>query len=117
MTQSSYDALRDPNRIPVAMGQSNIDSTQTLPFLCDHVTGRVLVDSGGGGGGNNFVYNEILSGSGTAFTFATAPIAGLYTIYARGQKLIPTTDYTVSGANVTTVGTFVAGDLMADYQY
>ena len=115
MTQSSYDNLRDQNRITVASGQSNADATQALPFLCDHVTGRVLVDSSGGG--NNFVYNEILGGSGTAFTFATTPLTGLYTIHGRGQKLLVTTDYTVSGANVTTVGTWAAGDLTADYQY
>lgn len=46
---SNYDATRDQNRVPVAMGQSNVDATQTLPFLIDPVTGRVLVDSGGSG--------------------------------------------------------------------
>lgn len=30
------------------MGQSNADATQTLPFLLDHVTGRLLVDNAGG---------------------------------------------------------------------
>lgn len=44
---SNYDATRDGNRVPVAMGQSNADATQTLPFLLDHVTGRLLVDDSG----------------------------------------------------------------------
>ena len=69
------------------------------------------------GSGHTFVYNEVLGGSGTAFTFATAPIAGLYTIYGRGQKLIPTTDYSVVGTAVTTTGTWAAGDLIADSQH
>lgn len=51
MPQSSYDATRDQNRVPVAAGQSNVDATQALPFLIDHITGRLLVDSGGGGAG------------------------------------------------------------------
>lgn len=47
---SNYDAVRDGNRITVAMGQSNSDATQTLPFLVNSVTGRVLVDNSGGSG-------------------------------------------------------------------
>lgn len=70
-----------------------------------------------GGAGNTFVYNEVLGGSGTAFTFAVAPINGLYTIYGRGQRLIKTTDYSVVGINITTVDTWSASDLTADSQH
>lgn len=98
---------------------SHIRNAQT--FIKDGVKYKIeeLMRGAGGGTGtaNKFVYNEILGGSGQAFTFATTPIAGLYTIYARGQKLIPTTDYTVTGANVSTTDTFSANDLMADYQH
>ncbi len=114
---NAYQNLRDQNRIPVASGQSNTDSTQSLPFLIDSVTGRLLI-SGGGGSGNNFVYNEIVAGSGTTFTLAHNPVAGLYSIYAQGQLLLPLgVDYTISGAVITTVNTWVASDITASYQY
>lgn len=35
-------AIRDGNRVTVALGQSNTDSTVTLPFLIDSTTGRLL---------------------------------------------------------------------------
>lgn len=114
---SSYDATRDGNRMTVAMGQSNTDVTQTLPFLINSITGRLLVDSTGGGGGNTFVYNEVVSGSGTTWTLANIPVTGNQAIYANGQRLTPTVDYTISGAAVTTVDSWSAGTVLADYQH
>lgn len=55
------DAIRDNNHVPVALGQSNTDATNTLPFLVDSVTGKLLVD-GGGGGGNAW---ELTGNAGT----------------------------------------------------
>ena len=69
------------------------------------------------GAGNNFVYNEVVSGSGTTFTLAHTPKAGLLTVFERGQKILPTTGYTISGAVITTVDTLSAGDIVADYQW
>lgn len=42
---SATTALRDGNRVTVAIGQSNTDSTVVLPFLIDSVTGRLLTSS------------------------------------------------------------------------
>lgn len=116
-TPSAYDALRDQNRIPVAMGQSNADATQTLPFLMDAVTGRLLVSSTGGGS-NNFAYNEVVSGSGTSWTLAHTPVTGI-ALYANGQRLTPgaVNDYTISGTAITTILSWASGSLLADYQY
>lgn len=112
-TPSSYDATRDGNRIPVAMGQSNADATQTLPILCDHVTGRVLVDATGSSG--TAVYNEVVSGSGTSWTLANTPTTGTLLLYANGQRLTPIVDYSITGATITTVLSWSAGTLLADY--
>jgi len=112
---NNYDALRDQNRIPVATGQSNIDASQSLPFLLDHVTGRVLVDATGSSGTQ--VVNEVVSGSGTSWTLAHTPTTGTLALYANGQRLTPTVDYSLSGANITTVLAWSAGTLLADYLY
>jgi len=73
--------------------------------------------TGTGGSTVNFVINEVVSGSGTSFTLANTPTTGTQEIYALGQRLTPTTDYTISGKNITTIATWNAGDLLADYQY
>jgi hypothetical protein len=87
----------------------------------------------------NFVNNEIVAGSGTTFTFANTPVTGSQQVYGKGQRLYPTTDYSFAGvtggspiglllsltyaANVgstnqiTTVNTWSAGDILADYRY
>jgi hypothetical protein len=63
-----------------------------------------------------FVDNEVVSGSGTSFTLANTPIAGSVKIYALGQRLIPTNDYTISGTGITTINSWSSGDLQADYR-
>lgn len=62
------------------------------------------------------VDNEIVSGSGTSFTLANVPTVGP-ALYALGQRLFPITDYTISGANITTVNSWLAGQLLADYEH
>lgn len=109
---SSYDAIRDGNRVPVAMGQDSTDATQTLPFLVDPITGRLLVDSG-----SNAIYNEVVSGSGTSWTLAHTPTTGTLQLYANGQRLMETTDYTLSGTTITTLTSWATGTLLADYLY
>lgn len=114
-SQNAYQNLRDQNRIPVASGQSNTDSTQSLPFLIDSITGRLLVSSTGTSG--TAVYNEVVSGSGTSWTLAHTPVSGTLLLYANGQRLTPTTDYSLSGATITTVTSWASGTLLADYFY
>ncbi len=69
------------------------------------------------GGSSNSVYNESVSGSGTSWTLAHTPDSGTLRVYVNGQRLIPTTDYSLSGATITTVLSWDAGTLLADYQY
>lgn len=69
------------------------------------------------GGGSTSVYNEAPSGSGTSWTLAHTPDANTLRLYANGQRLIPTTDYSLSGATITTVLSWNSGTLTADYNY
>lgn len=64
-----------------------------------------------------FVNNETVSGSGTSFTLANTPTAGSVDVYALGQHSVPTTDYSISGAVITTVSSWSAGDIVANYRY
>lgn len=63
------------------------------------------------------VYNEVVAGSGTSWTLSHSPTSDSLQLYANGQRLMLTTDYTISGANITTVSSWVAGTLLADYVY
>ncbi len=99
----NYQAIRDQNRVPVAQGQSNVDSSQTLPFLLDHVTGRLLVDSSGG---SATIYAETPSGliNGSNTTYTTAHTMTTVIAFAiNGQFLHPTSDYTFTGTTITFV--------------
>ena len=70
----------------------------------------------------NFATNEVVSGSGTTFTLAHIPIVGSVQVYGNGQLLTPTdginpNDYSISGAIITTVGTWNTGNILASYRY
>lgn len=100
-------ALRDGNRVTVALGQSSTDSTTTLPFLIDPVTGRVLVDSGGA---SSTVYSEVLTDSGDHRNFTSShTINSIYSLQDGSGKGVPlkdgsgTTNYTFSGTTLTLV--------------
>jgi hypothetical protein len=72
---------------------------------------------GGSGTSVTNVWGEVVSGSGTSFTLAHTPSLGTVRVFALGQRLALTTDYTITSAIITTVGTWSATDLLADYQY
>lgn len=63
------------------------------------------------------VYNEVVSGSTSTFTLAHTPATGTLRVYAQGQRLLPTQDYTLSGDTITTGDTFTAGQIYADYEF
>jgi hypothetical protein len=64
------------------------------------------------------INNEVVSGSGTSFTLANTPVLGSLRLFGAGQRLTPGgVDYTISGANITTVNSYNAGDLLADYNH
>lgn len=64
-----------------------------------------------------FTNNEVVAGSGTAWTLTATPTAGSVTLFGNGQYLTPGgVDYTISVANITTVNSFVAGTIVANYR-
>lgn len=80
------------------------------------VTAKMISDISGLVSGGTAVENEIVSGSGTSWTLANTPIAGSVKLYA-GTRLIPGgNDYTISGANITTLSSYPTGALIADYR-
>lgn len=68
------------------------------------------------GGSTNFVDNEVIGGSGTSWTLAHVPVLGSEHIFAIGQRLIPSVDYTILGAIITTSLSWNAATLLADYR-
>lgn len=69
------------------------------------------------GGSGTQVDNEVVSGSGTAWTLAHTPTTNTLRLYANGQRLTPTVDYSLVGAAITTILSWSAGTVIADYSY
>lgn len=65
-------AIRDQNHVTVALGQSNADSTVTLPILIDGTTGRVLVDASMSGF-SVITVSGTIDDSNVTFTAASQP--------------------------------------------
>jgi hypothetical protein len=65
------------------------------------------------------VVGEVVSGSGTSFTLANTPVSGTLRLFGAGQRLTPGAgnDYTISGATITTVNSYGAGQLIGDYNH
>jgi len=61
------------------------------------------------------VENEVVSGTGTSWTLANTPVSGSVKLYA-GTRLQPSTDYSISGATITTTSSYPTGALTADYR-
>lgn len=99
--------LQDVDVSGITTGQSiKWDGIRWIPFTPS------------GGAGNTVVYNEVVSGSATTFTLAHTPTSSaILRVYANGQRLIPTTDYSLSGAIITTVNSWDAGTVTADYEF
>lgn len=108
----------DDNDKPVMGGTSSADNSTVINSAFDPITRRLLVDASGIVT-NSFVYNEIVSGSGTSWTLANVPVTGTQAIYANGQRLIPGAgqDYTIVGANIVTALPWASGSVLADYQH
>lgn len=93
-------------------------SGKSLEKRLNALQDAVMRNYGGHGGSSaTSVFNEVATGSGTAFTLANVPKSGTVTLYALGQRLTPTTDYAISGSNIITVNTWLSGNLLADYQH
>lgn len=98
-----------PFEIPIKAG-TNVTVTKDA-------SGAYVISATGGGTTDNFADNEVATGSGTSFSIAHTPIAGSTHVYANGQRLTPTVDYTISVANITTLQSWDAGVILVDYRY
>jgi hypothetical protein len=63
------------------------------------------------------IVGEVVSGSGTSWTLAQAPVPNSVALYASGVRLTlgADNDYTINGIAITTFGSYSAGQLTADY--
>lgn len=115
---TSFGALpRDDNDVAVAGAVNDNAGAAIVPWKVNPNTGRLLISAVLSGHGTP-VNNEVVSGSGTTWTLAHIPLVGIQHIYANGQRLTPGgVDYTISGATITTIVSFVAGTVLADYEY
>ena len=93
---------------------STVDDKTIVRLTADPATGALLVS--GSISGSTFVNNEVVSGSGTSWTLASTPLVGTEHLYANGQRLTPTVDYTISVKAITTLQSWAAGTVLADYQ-
>lgn len=107
---------RDDNDVPVAGAVTDNAAALVVPWKVDPVTGRLLVSAVVAGAGTQ-VLNEVVSGSGTAWTLAHTPTTVGVALYANGQRLTPTVDYTRTTTSITTVLSWSTGTLLADYLY
>lgn len=79
------------------------------------VNGTKVISASGSSG--TAVYNEVVAGSANTFTLAFTPTVGTVRVYGIGQRLLPTTDYTISGAVITTISSWSASQITADYSH
>jgi len=69
-------------------------------------------------GAGNVTYDEVLTGTGTAFALAKAPSpTGSLILVKNGQTLTVTEDYTLSGVNITLLVSKNADDDLIAKQY
>lgn len=116
---SPDDVVHKVNRADLLIGLEKIAG---LEEILKRMQSRIqkagyLSGSGGSAGSATTVVGEVVAGSGTSFTLAHTPNAGTLAVYAIGQRLTLTTDYTRVGTAITTILSWSAGDLQADYQY
>lgn len=113
ITQNGRLAI-DDNDKPVMGGTSSVDDTSIINSAFDPTTRRLLVNIGGGGSGTP-VLNEVVAGSGTSWTLTNTPTVAGIALYANGQRLTPTVDYSLTGIAIITVLSWGTGTLLADY--
>lgn len=91
------------------------------------ITAKMITDIQALAGGGTPVDGEVVAGSGTSFTLANIPpVAGSVKLYASGTRLNVSTSGAGGGNNdyninyttgvITTVASYAAGTLIADYR-
>lgn len=96
-------------------GGDTVVAGTNVTFTKD-ANGNKIINASGSSGGN-VAYNEVVSGSGTAWTLAHSPTTGTLRLYANGQRLTETVDYSIVGAAITTNSSWALGTVLADYNY
>jgi len=114
------EEIRDKLELLTGKERLEIKAIKDLQELLDELKKRPTHFGGGGyskiAADMHDVPNEVVSGSGTTFTLAHIPSpATSLKLYGRGQRLLLTTKYSVSGKVITTVDTWATGDILADY--
>lgn len=104
------EAIRDQNYVTVSLGVSSADSTVTLPFKIDSVTGRLLVDTAAGSGTVTSV--SIVTANGISGTVATATTTPAITLIL--GAITPTT---VNGHTFTTGSSTFTGTAGQTYTF
>ena len=95
----------------------SVTETISAPWGLLAVVPNIVQNSGSS---PNFVVNEVVPGSGTAFTLVNNPVSGSVALYNGGARIwpgAPPKDYTISGPNITMNYSLSTGALLADYRY
>jgi hypothetical protein len=117
ITNVSTDTLTI-TRAQESTSASNKNTAGKTYSLVLGITAKMISDIGAAIIGTP-VIGEVVSGSGTSFTLAHTPVSSSLRLFGAGQRLTPGAgnDYTISGATITTVNSYSAGQLLADYNY
>ena len=92
------------------------------PSAAQDAATKAYVDSAAGANGtviDNEVPSGTIDGTNATFTLANTPVTGSVKLYLGGQRLAPTTHYTISGSTITMVSGFepLSGEsFLADYR-
>lgn len=113
-----YDTILARLKKEKSLVVSDLSDGQAFVFNnTKYKTHEMMHGAGGAGASSTSVYSEVVSGSGTSWTLAHAPSSGTLQLYGNGQRLTLTVDFSITGAAITTVNSFSAGTIIADYQY
>lgn len=117
----SVQLYRGGGRITVSNGDYTISGTG-ITLARTLALGETLTAdyySAGAGTAGSSAFDEIPSGSGTAFMLAAVPIAGSVRLFRGGARIsVANGDYTISGANITLTNALQTGEtLTADYDF
>lgn len=96
---------------------SDLKDGQAFVFNNTKYGTHELMHGGSAQSATSFTTNEIVAGSGTSWTLAATPVSGSVQLYGNGQYLTPGgVDYTIAGTAITTINSFVAGTIVANYR-
>lgn len=114
-TMRSYSQVLGSNKPYVHGGGDTIAAGTGVTITRNSNGDKVITATGSSG---TIVRDEILTGSGTAFTLAHTPIANTLQLFRGGARQQATVDYTIVGAAITLIDTLDAAEvLLADYSY